>query len=239
MITHGLKVLGLEIFKVSRLNSKKGGGLPSHQTKIILGVDPGSYVTGFGLVALDFTNHFSAKKSLATRPENRPESRPETKIRYLRHGVIAPPRSFSFHARLGVIASEFELLIAELKPQVTVIERVFLGKNADSAFKLGHARGVLMAMATRANSEVIEYATRAVKKGITGRGSAEKVQVRTVLYSLLNLRAPNEQKRLSNGLDASDALALAFYHARQIEVMSMLNAPVAASAKRGEQKIEL
>lgn len=157
--------------------------------KVILGIDPGSTFTGFGVVNSDGDS-----------------------ILHVSHGVIAPPAKLSFHDRLAIIAGELETLVARIQPDEIVIERIFLGKNADSAFKLGHVRGVAVSTAIRAGAEVVEYAARAVKKGITGNGASTKDQVQIVLFAALGLR--NHQARL----DASDALALAFYHARNLQV---------------------
>jgi crossover junction endodeoxyribonuclease RuvC len=154
----------------------------------VLGIDPGSQYMGFGAVRVE-AGH----------------------IGLLSCGVIAPPLKLSFNERIGIIASELDILIAKLAPDVVVIERVFLGKNADSAFKLGHARGVAVAAAIRSSAKVAEYAARAVKKGITGSGASSKEQVQTVLLSALGLKGRTQA-------DASDALALAFYHARNLEV---------------------
>ena len=162
--------------------------------KVILGIDPGSLYTGFGAVRVQ-----------------------GSRIELVSCGAIAPPGEMDFNARIGIIADEVEALIAKLKPQVTVIERIFLGKSADSVFKLGHARGVAVAGAIRAGSEVVEYASRAVKKGITGNGAAAKEQVQAVLFATLGLPARTQMR-----LDASDALALAVYHAKQIEVRTSI-----------------
>lgn len=159
---------------------------------IIVGIDPGSQYAGFGAVRAS-----------------------ATKIDFLSYGVIAPPENLDFNTRIAVIADELEVLFEKLRPDVTVIERVFLGRNADSAFKLGHARGVAVAAAIRAESEVVEYAARAVKRGITGNGAASKEQVQAVLAALLGLKGHVQA-------DASDALALAFYHARNIDVARRL-----------------
>jgi len=160
---------------------------------IIVGIDPGSRFVGFGAVRATVQ-----------------------KIEFLSYGVIAPPEELDFNTRVGVIAKELEVLFQKLRPDVTVIEHVFLGRNADSAFKLGHARGVAVAAAVRAESEVVEYAARAVKKGITGNGAASKGQVQTVLGALLGLKGRVQA-------DASDALALAFFHARNLDVIYRLN----------------
>ncbi len=156
--------------------------------KIILGIDPGSQFTGFGAVKSD-----------------------GDQVELLSYGVIAPPSNLPFNERIAIIAEEMEALLEKLRPDVTVVEKIFLGKNADSAFKLGHARGAVIAAAVRAESEVVEYATRIVKKGITGNGNATKEQVQLVLFAAMNLKAKAQA-------DASDALALAFYHARNLEV---------------------
>jgi crossover junction endodeoxyribonuclease RuvC len=113
---------------------------------------------------------------------------------------------------LGLIAREIEALIERLQPDIVVVERIFLGRNADSAFKLGHVRGVAVAAAVRAGCLFIEYAARAVKKGVTGNGAASKEQVQVILFAALGLKGKIAK------LDASDALALAFYHARTMEV---------------------
>lgn len=155
---------------------------------LIMGIDPGSQNTGFGIIKVD-----------------------GNRIEHISHGVISVPPSLEFNERIGIIAAEVEILMERIQPQITVIERIFLGKNADSAFKLGHARGVIVASAIRSGAEVIEYATRVVKRGITGNGNADKDQVQAVLFASLGIR---ERAKA----DASDALALAYYHARQIEI---------------------
>lgn len=156
--------------------------------KLVLGIDPGSRFTGFGAVRAD-----------------------GRRVEHVSHGVISLPAQLSFNERIGIIAGEMESLLARLKPDVTVVERIFLGKNADSAFKLGHARGIVLAAAVRSGAEIVEYATRSVKKGITGNGSATKEQVQMILFATLGIREAAQE-------DASDALALAYYHARGLEV---------------------
>jgi crossover junction endodeoxyribonuclease RuvC len=157
--------------------------------KIVLGIDPGSAFTGFGVVRSD-----------------------GRQIEHLSHGVIAPPGKLDFNRRIAIIAEEIEILIERIQPDVAVVERIFLAKNADSAFKLGHVRGAIIAALVRGGCEVVEYATRSVKKGITGNGGSSKEQVQTILFAVLGIRTPVQ-------MDASDALALAFYHAKQIETL--------------------
>lgn len=161
---------------------------------IILGIDPGSQVTGFGLIRTDRSN-----------------GRDRGSTVHLSHGVISPPASLDFNDRLAILAREIEALIEKQRPDIVVVERIFLGKNADSAFKLGHVRGVAIAAALRAGCEFVEYAARAVKKGVTGNGAATKEQVQLILFASLGLRGSAAK------FDASDALALAFYHARNMD----------------------
>ncbi len=160
--------------------------------QVILGIDPGSHHTGFGAVAADGDS-----------------------IRHLGHGVISAPGRLGFHERLCFIAGELRAVFARYRPGITAIERVFLGRNVDSAFKLGHVRGICLFTASSAESVVVEYAARAVKKGITGSGAATKDQVQMVLFATLGLRSPAQ-------VDASDALALAYFHARHLEVEARL-----------------
>lgn len=181
-------------------DSTSGGDNLSRSKRTILGIDPGSQYCGFGVVRVG----------------------DDGVIEHVSHGVIAPPLGAPFAERIGIIFGEIEALVARVRPEVTVIERVFMGKNVDSAFKLGHARGVAMAAAIRGDSEIVEYAARAVKKGITGSGSSSKEQVQLILFAALGIKKAARA-------DASDALALAFYHARNMEI------EVASQRSRGRR----
>lgn len=154
---------------------------------IILGIDPGSRVTGFAVIEVN------RKTGL---------------IRHLNHGVIVLDVKKKFSERICDLGQGLRQVLTKHQPHQVVIEKIFLGRNADSAFKLGHARGVAMYEALLVKAEVIEYATRSVKKGIVGTGAASKEEVAMALSRLLNMKAINR-------LDASDALALAVYHAFQ------------------------
>ncbi len=150
---------------------------------IILGVDPGSRVTGFGLI-----------------------EKKQQQIKFLSCGVIQAESHLTFNQRLAEIGKGLRQILLKFHPDVVAIEKIFLGRNADSAFKLGHARGVVIYEAESHGCQVFEYATRVVKKGLTGKGSADKLEVQNMLERFLNL---NKIKKL----DASDALALAVFHA--------------------------
>lgn len=157
---------------------------------LILGVDPGSRITGFGLVRIN--------------------AGPAGQIEHVSHGVIAMDAKGAFPDRMMELGSGFQELMQKYRPDHVSIEKIFLGKNADSAFKLGHARGVAMYESVRGGAKVFEYATRLVKKGVTGDGSASKEQVQAVLKAILRLQKIDR-------IDASDALAMACHHAYQLQ----------------------
>lgn len=154
---------------------------------IILGIDPGSRFLGFAAISVENGN-----------------------MKPLEYGVLKFNTKEDISVRLHEIGQGVRDLIQSYKPQQMSLEKIFLGKSADSAFKMGHARGVVIYEALCAKVQVFEYATRAVKKGITGSGSAEKEHVRLVVQNLLKLPP-------IKSLDASDALAMACYHASQMK----------------------
>ena len=162
---------------------------------LILGIDPGSHVTGFGLIK------YNEKKREAAE--------------HLSHGIILMPKDQALPMRLKVLSESMSELLSKYRPTDVVIEKIFMGKSAESAFKLGHARGVVMSLAAMSGAQVYEYATRLVKKGVAGSGSADKLQVKELVQHLLRL---SEIKHL----DASDALAMALYHSQALATQRVL-----------------
>lgn len=156
---------------------------------IILGLDPGSRRAGYGLIR-------AAGESLE----------------HIEHGVIRMDERLSLAERLQILSVELEKIFDRHVINAAVVEKIFLGKNADSAFKLGHARGVCLLGAARHGVRVHEYAARFVKKAVTGDGGAEKEQVLRVVAALLRI-SPQ-----SLAFDASDALSLAIAHAQVCDV---------------------
>jgi len=156
--------------------------------ELIFALDPGSRHTGFGVIETQ-----------------------GDRLRHVAHGVIHLNDKWPLAERLNVLNKELQNLFVKYPAPVTVVEKIFFGKNADSAFKLGHARGVCLMNAAEAGSSVHEYAARYVKKAVTGNGAAEKSHVALVVQTLLNVRLEE------SGFDASDALALAVCHARVFE----------------------
>lgn len=158
---------------------------------IILGIDPGSRFLGYGVISV--------------------QAGQMTPVDF---GVLKFDGDVPLSARLQSIGQGVRELMQKFKPQHVSLEKIFLGKNADSAFKMGHARGVIIYEALLANAEIFEYATRIVKKGITGNGGSEKEHVRVVITNLLKLGPVKS-------LDASDALAMACFHASQLRVIQI------------------
>lgn len=158
-------------------------------SEYILGVDPGTRRTGFGIVRTD-----------------------GRLLDHVDHGVIRLPAERPLAERLMKLDRELGHLFGRYAISTTVVESIFFGKNADSAFKLGHARGVCLAASARAGVPVVERAARYVKKAVTGSGAASKDHVQLVIRNLL--RMPES----AMPLDASDALALAITHARHREI---------------------
>lgn len=132
----------------------------------VLGIDPGSQRTGFGV--LD-----------ATGP----------RLIYVASGVIRTGDG-EFAQRLCEIFRCVRTLVAEYRPQEVAIEKVFVNRNPDSALKLGQARGAAICGTAEAEVEIFEYAPRQIKLAVVGSGSAEKDQVQLMMRSILKLEGP-------------------------------------------------
>lgn len=156
-------------------------------TITILGVDPGSRITGVGVISAqgnDLKHVFS--ESIKLPKADLPE-------------------------RLQAIYSRLQAVIAQTRPDIAVIEKVFIAKNPQSALVLGHARGAAMLAAVNNALPVIEYSATEIKKTVVGRGRADKAQVQHMMRILLGLRVAPEE-------DASDALAAAVCHAHHQQI---------------------
>lgn len=150
----------------------------------VLGIDPGSVRTGYGVIEV------GARGS----------------ARYLASGCIRP-KSKAFPARLAEIYRGVDTLIQEHQPTAFAIEDVFLARNPQSALKLGQARGVAIAAAVAHDLSVAEYAPKRIKLAVVGTGSASKAQVQHMVKMLLQLH-----DAVALGSDSADALAIALTH---------------------------
>ncbi len=173
--------------------------------KRILGIDPGSRIAGFGVL------EYSAEGDIFHIAHGALDVRSSVSSS-ARSSVSSSARSSGcttesdFHQRLYLLGLGFREVLEKYKPDAVAIENIFLGKNADSAFKLGHARGVITYEMLLKKLLVFEYSTRLIKKTVTGSGGAEKEQVQDVLKMLLKISSFTH-------LDASDAVAVAYHHA--------------------------
>ncbi len=152
----------------------------------VLGIDPGSVSTGFGLIKTDGIRDF-----------------------HVAHGhwpLTTPGDSGDFNSRMGRLYTLIDELVAQYVPDEAAIEQVFVSHNAQSALKLGQARGAALAALVNRRLPVHEYTPRLVKQAVTGSGSADKQQVNGMVVRLLNLEKPPQS-------DAADALAIALCHA--------------------------
>lgn len=160
---------------------------------IIIGVDPGTQITGFGLI--EWKNNRS---------------------RLIDYGAIKPPAKEPLEKRYYTIFKELDLLIEKYQPDILSVETQFVNKNVQSAIKLGMARGACLIAAAKHGVQVKEYAPTVAKKAVVGKGHASKLQVQKMVQVLLGLN-----KNLIE--DISDALALALCHAHSHQHESRLD----------------
>ena len=159
----------------------------------VLGIDPGVSRCGYGCVAQEGAS-----------------------VRAVAVGVITTPPSEPLPDRLATLDLEFRSLLREFEPAAVAVERVFFQVNARTAMSVGQASGLVMAAASQAGCDVVQYTPNEVKQAVAGYGAAPKLQVQRMVQSLLNLaEAPSSP-------DAADALALALCHLAMAPLSSRL-----------------
>lgn len=171
---------------------------------IILGIDPGSRITGYGVIKQN-----------------------GRQLIYLGSGCIRTSEK-ELPGRLKQIYAGVSEIITQFQPDEFSIEQVFMSKNADSALKLGQARGSAIVAAVNADLPVYEYAARLIKQAVTGSGAADKAQVQHMVMSMLKL--PGKPQA-----DAADALGAAICHANVNKTLVAL-AGKASGAKKGRYR---
>ncbi|MFA4875579.1 MAG: crossover junction endodeoxyribonuclease RuvC [bacterium] len=159
----------------------------------VIGIDPGSNVTGYGILERD-----------------------ERQIRHVDSGIIAPRAGMLLPERLSLIYREISSLIERHEPEILAIEDLFVAKNARSSLILGHARGVAILAACLAGLPVSEYAPSQVKQAVVGTGRADKYQVQLMVKAILRLPEVACE-------DASDALAVAICHLNSSVLAGMID----------------
>ncbi|MBI5826831.1 MAG: crossover junction endodeoxyribonuclease RuvC [Deltaproteobacteria bacterium] len=150
---------------------------------IVLGIDPGSLFTGYGIVE-------KKKGGILDR---------------LGSGAISPGPALPLHERLLAISNGLSGVIEEFRPGCVAVESLFFSRNVQSAIALSHARGAALVVAAASGLDVFEYSPSSVKQSVTGYGNASKDQVQKMVKTLL--KYPHELKA-----DAADALAVAICH---------------------------
>jgi len=169
----------------------------------IVGIDPGSQRTGVGIIDAD----------------------PQGRLTHVFHTALAVAGEASFPLRLKRIFDELGEIIAAHRPDECGIERVFMARNADSALKLGQARGAAICAVVSQGIVVHEYAATEVKQAVVGSGRGDKTQVQHMIGVLLGLKEPLQA-------DAADALAIAVTHAHTRASIGRVGIPRSAWRRR-------
>ncbi|WP_432474003.1 crossover junction endodeoxyribonuclease RuvC [Amphritea sp. HPY] len=168
---------------------------------LILGIDPGSRITGYGIInSVGSKNEYVASGCIRIKGDDLPE-------------------------RLKQVYAGVTEIIEHYCPQEMAIEQVFMARNADSALKLGQARGVAIVAGVNQELPVAEYAARKVKQAVVGNGGADKSQVQHMVKSILKLPGLPQE-------DAADALAIALCHSHTRTSLVMM---AGAKGSRGRR----
>lgn len=162
--------------------------------EIILGIDPGTRITGYGAIDAD-----------------------KNPIDF---GCIRPPPKLPLPERYKILFESVEALIIRLDPTAIAVESQFVLKNAQSAIKLGMAKGMIYLAAARKNIPIYEFAPKKAKLAVVGHGSASKHQVQKMIQALLRLPNPPEPE------DAADALSLAICCAHHMRTQCLSQSKV-------------
>ncbi len=160
---------------------------------IVLGIDPGTAITGYGVVSVE-----------------------DDHLTLVTCGVITTPPVQSLPERLRTIYQELSALIAQHRPQAVAVEEVLFGRNVRTAISVGHARGVALLAAAQADLPVFTYTPTAVKQAVGGYGSANKRQIQEMVRMLLALPAVPQPD------DAADAVAVAVCHIHSAQLARLI-----------------
>ena len=163
----------------------------------IIGIDPGTHISGYGVIDVQLGD-----------------------ILYLDHGAFKARPKDNVSERLYTIGQKFEKLLLKFKPDVAVLEKSFVGSNQRTAIALGEAKGMLLYLLARHNIKIKEFAPCVIKKGISGNGRASKTHIHHLMLHILKDKShytnkkPIDKPLNISELDATDALAMAFYYGR-------------------------
>ena len=177
---------------------------------VFLGVDPGSYTSGYAFL----------------------DKGADDSIRVLEYGAISAKFRDSFADRLVKIVGDLEKRVKEYNPSVLIMESAFFAKNVHSAMILGHVRGAILVMCRRLGMEFFEYSPRSVKLAVTGEGASSKEKVAAMVTARLGIC----QGKIK--LDATDALAVASAHLF-LQKGTVLHSPRKSTSQKSKQLREL
>ncbi|KUO50644.1 MAG: Holliday junction resolvase [Desulfitibacter sp. BRH_c19] len=160
---------------------------------LILGVDPGTATTGFGVIEVNANRY-----------------------RSIIYGTILTEASMAMPFRLGIINNRLNEIISEYKPEHMAVEQLYFSKNTRTALTVGQARGVILLTGIQKNLPIGEYTPLQVKQAVAGYGRADKQQVQKMVAAVLGLNV------IPKPDDAADALAVAICHAHSYKLNSVL-----------------
>jgi crossover junction endodeoxyribonuclease RuvC len=157
---------------------------------IILGIDPGTATSGYGLLRING------------------ESTPIA----MKYGLIETPKDSSPARRLHSIYTQFEYVFSKYSPDIVAIEKVFFASNAKTAIRVGQAQGVMLLTAAEAHVPVFEYSPMTIKKLVAGHGRADKLAVQQSVRRYLGQSVRSKKGKKTHFDDSADALAVALCH---------------------------
>lgn len=161
---------------------------------LVLGIDPGTAITGYGLV----------------------RELQDGGLQAVTHGVIKTPTGLPMPARLEILYDHLTELLTQYQPDSSAVEKLFFQRNAKTAISVGQGRGVVLLALAKAGSPVAEYNPMEIKQAVAGYGGADKRQVGEMVKTLLNLDAVPKPD------DAADALAVAICHLHSARMQQLL-----------------
>ena len=167
-----------------------------------MGIDPGSRMTGYGIVDMD-----------------------GPRSRHIASGCIQTASDRPLPERLKAIFEGLTAVIQSWRPAEVAVEQVFMHRNPDSALKLGQARGAALCAVVLAGVPISEYAPRAIKQAVVGSGAADKSQVQRMITLLLSLSEPPQA-------DAADALAVAICHGHTRQTLRRFGSAAVLAGRR-------
>lgn len=161
---------------------------------LVIGIDPGTAITGYGLVRED-----DAGKLIAVD-----------------YGVITTPAKMKLSSRLSIIYDELNKVLKKYKPQTSAVEKIFFSKNVKTAISVGQARGVVLLSLEQTGIDIADYTPNEIKQAVTGYGAADKRQIQEMVKILLEL------EEIPKPDDAADALAVAICHLQHAKFAQIL-----------------